>query len=323
MRPDAALPGSPVIVAVSKELDGRYVSAIEAVDPRVRVARVSDRKSWLAEAPEAEIILAFRPLREGVLRSRRLRWVHALGAGVENLSQDVVGTDVIISNNHLHGDAIADHVFAFVLAHTRRMPAAYERQRARCWVHDELVGTVLAGTTMGILGLGTIGSAVARRARAFGMRVIGTKRRPARLEGVEQALPPGRTDAVLREAAVLVVSLPLTKETRGIVGAREIDLLPRGGFLVNVGRGGLVDEDALLAALRRGHLAGAGLDVFAQEPLPADSPLWTAPGMIITPHVSGDQPGYMARVTAIFCENLRRYLAGQPLLNVVDPALGY
>jgi phosphoglycerate dehydrogenase-like enzyme len=190
-------------------------------------------------------------------------------------------------------------------------------------VHDEVVGTVLAGTTMGILGLGTIGSAVARRAGAFGMRVIGTKRRPAPLEGVDEVLPSERTDAVLREAAVLVVSLPLTQETRGIVGAREIDLLPPGGFLVNVGRGGLVDEDALVAALRRGHLAGAGLDVFAQEPLPVDSPLWTAPGMIITPHVSGDQPGYMAQVTAVFCENLRRYLAGQPLLNVVDPALGY
>jgi phosphoglycerate dehydrogenase-like enzyme len=203
------------------------------------------------------------------------------------------------------------------------MPVAYERQRERRWVHDEMVGTVLAGTTMGILGLGTIGSAVARRAGAFGMRVIGTKRRPAPLEGVDEVLPSERTDAVLREAAVLVVSLPLTQETRGIVGAREIDLLPPGGFLVNVGRGGLVDESALVAALRRGHLAGAGLDVFAQEPLPVDSPLWTAPGMIITPHVSGDQPGYMAQVTAVFCENLRRYLAGQPLLNVVDPALGY
>jgi len=323
MPPEAAVPGGPVIVAVSKDLDGRFVAAIEMVDPRVRVARVSDRKSWLVEAPEAEIILAFRPLRDGVLRSRHLRWVHALGAGVENLSQDVAGTDVIISNNHLHGDAIGDHVFALVLAHTRRMPAAYQCQHARRWVHGELVGTILAGATMGILGLGTIGSAVARRARAFGMRVVGTKRRPAPVEGVEEVLPPERTDAVLREATVLVVSLPLTRETRGIMGAREIDLLPPGGFLVNVGRGGLVDEDALVAALRRGHLAGAGLDVFAQEPLPADSPLWMAPGMIITPHVSGDQPGYMARVTAIFCENLRRYIAGQPLLNVVDPALGY
>src|SRR5262249_22117212 len=142
MQPDAALPDGAVIVAVSKELDGRFVSAIEAVDPRVRVARGSDRKSWLAEAPEAEVILAVRPLRDGVLRSRRLRWVHALGAGVENLSQDVMGSDVIISNNHLHGDAIGDHVFALVLAHTRRMPAAYERQRERRWVHDEVVGTV-------------------------------------------------------------------------------------------------------------------------------------------------------------------------------------
>jgi phosphoglycerate dehydrogenase-like enzyme len=323
MPPETAPEGHPVIVAVPKDFDGHFVSQIEAQDPRVRVARVSDRTSWLQEAPDAEVILAFRPLREGALRSRRLRWVHALGAGVENLSQDVLGTDIIITNNHVHGDAIADHVFALLLVHTRRMQAAFGLQRARRWVHDELLGTVLSGTTMGILGLGTIGLAVARRARAFGMRVVATKRRPAPVEGVEQVFPPEQTDAVLRQAAVLVISLPLTPQTRGIVGAREIDLLPRGAFLVNIGRGGLVAEDALVAALEQGHLAGAGLDVFVQEPLPADSALWTAPGMIITPHISGDFPGYTGRVTAIFCENLRRYLAGQPLLNVVDPALGY
>jgi len=209
------------------------------------------------------------------------------------------------------------------LTHTRRLWEARDCQAARRWVHDELRGTVLAGRTMGVLGLGTIGVQVARRAAAFGMRVVGTVRRPRQIPGVERVYPPDEIDAVLREAAVLVIALPLTPATRGSVGARELAALPEGAFLVNIGRGGLVDEGALLAALRAGRLAGAGLDVFDTEPLPADSPLWAAPRLIITPHVAGDFPGYMDRIIPHFCENLRRYLGGQPLLNVVDPILGY
>lgn len=176
---------------------------------------------------------------------------------------------------------------------------------------------------MGILGLGTIGVQVARRAVAFGMRVLGTKRSPAPIPGVERTWPPERTDAVLREAHVLVVALPLTPATQGVVGARELDLLPEGAFVVNIGRGGLVDETALVSALQAGRLGGAGLDVFAEEPLPPHSPLWTAPHLMITPHIAGDFPGYMDRIIPLFCENLRRYLGGQSLNHVVDPALGY
>jgi phosphoglycerate dehydrogenase-like enzyme len=140
---------------------------------------------------------------------------------------------------------------------------------------------------------------------------------------VAQVFPPDRTDAVLQEAAVLALTLPLTAATRGILGARELAQLPRGAFVVNVGRGGLVDEPALIAALREGRLAGAGLDVFAEEPLPAASPLWEMPEVIITPHIAGDFEGFMDRMVPAFCANLRRYLAGQPLENQVDPARGY
>jgi phosphoglycerate dehydrogenase-like enzyme len=315
--------GPPCVVAVPRAVRDRHVAAIEAVDPRVRVVRVTDRTTWLREAPETEIIMGFRPLRDGAVGSRHLRWVQALGAGVENLCQDVAGTDIRVTNNHVHGEAIAEHVFGFILTHTRRLWEARDRQAARRWVHDELRGAVLAGRTMGILGLGTIGVQVARRAAAFGMRVVGTVRRARQIPGVERVYPADEIDAVLRVAAVLVIALPLTSATRGTVGARELAPLPEGAFLVNIGRGGLVDEAALLAALRAGRLGGAGLDVFDTEPLPADSPLWAAPRLIITPHVAGDFPGYMDRIIPHFCENLRRYLGGQPLLNVVDPILGY
>jgi phosphoglycerate dehydrogenase-like enzyme len=310
------------VVAVLQSVHDRHVAQIEAVDPRVQVIR-ADRTSWLQEAPDAEIIMGFRPLRDGAVRSQHLRWVHALGAGVENLCQDVAGTEIRVTNNHIHGEVIADHVFAFILAHARRMREAFDYQAARRWVHEELVGAPLAGRTIGILGLGSIGVQVARRARAFGMRVVGTKRRPAPVPGVERVWPPEGIDAVLREAAVLVLTLPLTPATRGILGAREMALLPEGAFVVNIARGGLIDEPALIAALRSEHLSGAGLDVFAEEPLPPDSPLWTLPRLMITPHVAGDFPGYMDRLIPLFCGNLRRYLAGQPLENVVDTALGY
>jgi phosphoglycerate dehydrogenase-like enzyme len=311
------------VVAVLKSFDDRHAAAIGAVDPRVQVVRVTDRTTWLQEAPETEIIVGFRPLREGATRSQHLRWVHALGAGVENLCGDVVGTEIRVTNSHVHGDVIADHVFAFILSHTRRMREAYEYQTARRWAHRELLGTPLTGRTIGILGLGAIGMQVARRAVGFGMRIVGTKRRPAPIPGVEQVWPPEQTEAVLREASVLVLAMPLTPATRGMLGAREIALLPAGAYVVNIARGDLVDEPALVAALQSGRLGGAGLDVFAEEPLPPDSPLWTMPNVTITPHVAGDFPGYMDRMVPFFCDNLRRYLAGRPLEQVVDPALGY
>jgi len=313
----------PCTVAVLKSLADRHAAMIAAVDPRIRVVRVTDRTTWLSEAPDAEIIMGFRPLREGALRARHLRWIHAIGAGVENLCQDVAGTEIRVTNSHVHGDAIADHVFAFILSHTRRLREAHDFQAVRRWVHRELLGTPLAGRTIGVLGLGTIGVSVARRVVAFGMRVVGTKRRPEPIPGVERVLPPDEIDAVLREASVLALTLPLTPATRGILGARELALLPEGAFVVNIGRGGQIDEAALVAALQSGRLGGAGLDVFADEPLPPDSPLWTTPRLMITPHVAGDFPGYMDRMVPLFCENLSRYRAGQPLQNVVDTALGY
>ncbi len=323
MRRETSPRARPCTVAVLKALGDGHVAIIASVDPRIRVVRVTDRTTWLDEAPDAEVIMGFRPLREGALRSQHLRWVHAIGAGVENLCQDVAGTEIQVTNSHIHGDAIGDHVFALILAHARRLGEAREFQTTRRWVHQEVRGTPLAGRTIGILGLGAIGTGVARRAVAFGMRVVGTKRRPTPIPGVERVLAPEEIDAVLREANVLAMTLPLTSATKGILGARELALLPEGAFVVNIGRGGQIDEAALVEALRSGRLGGAGLDVFAEEPLPADSPLWTTPRLMITPHVAGDFPGYTDRMLPLFCENLGRYLAGQPLQHVVDTALGY
>ncbi|MHB8730411.1 MAG: D-2-hydroxyacid dehydrogenase [bacterium] len=302
---------------------GAHAAAIEAVDPRVRLVRVSDRAHWFEEAPEAEVIMGFRPLRDGATRAKHLRWVHSLGAGVENLCQDVAGTDILVTNTHTHGDVLAEHIMALVLAHTRRLPALLARQAEGRWMRDGAVGAVIRGKTLGILGLGTIGTELARRAAAFGMRVWGVRRSGAAVPGVDRVVAPAALDDVLKASDVLAITVPLTPETRGLIGARELALLPRGAFVVNVGRGGTVDEAALAAAIQSGHLAGAGLDVFEQEPLPASSPLWHLPGLIMTPHVAGSSPGFLERAVPFFCENLRRYLAGEPLLNRVDVTRGY
>ncbi len=316
----AALPDAPWRFGGLKPHE---VAQVEAVDPRVRVVPVTDRARWLDEAPDAEIIFGFRPLRDAARRAGHLRWVHAAGAGVENLCGDVAGTEIVVTNSHVHGDVIAEHIFALILAHTRGLPEAFRAQDARRWAHHELRSELLAGRTMGILGLGTLGAAAASRAAAFGLRVWGTKQTPGSVPGVERVLPPDGLSEVLRVSNVLVVTLPFTRDTRGLIGARELAMLPRGAFVVNVGRGGLIDETALAGALRDGSLAGAGLDVFEDEPLPEASPLWGLPNLIITPHVAGIRPGYMAEVVRLFSENLRRYLAGQPLMNVVDVARGY
>jgi phosphoglycerate dehydrogenase-like enzyme len=328
--PSGGLPGVVVAALAQKpgaDADaapgGAHAAAIEAVDPRVRLVRVSDRAHWLEEAPEAEVILGFRPLREGATRAKHLRWVHSLGAGVENLCQDVAGTDILVTNTHIHGDVLAEHIMALVLAHTRRLPALLAGQAEGRWIRDGAVGAVIRGKSLGILGLGTIGTELARRAAAFGMRVWGVRRSGAAVPGVDRVVAPAAMDDVLKASDVLAITVPLTPETRGLIGARELALLPRGAFVVNVGRGGTVDEAALAAAIQSGHLAGAALDVFEQEPLPAASPLWHLPGLIITPHVAGSSPDFLGRAVPFFCENLRRYLAGEALLNRVDVTRGY
>ncbi|HET8679997.1 MAG TPA: D-2-hydroxyacid dehydrogenase, partial [bacterium] len=164
---------------------------------------------------------------------------------------------------------------------------------------------------------------LAQRAAAFGMRVIGTKRAPEPIAHVEHVYPPEETDEVLRAADFLVILLPLTPQTRGLIDGRALGLMKPNAVLINVGRGPIVQEAALIEALRTGGIAGAGLDVFDREPLPTDSPFYQMENVIVTPHVSGASPTYLDRAIPLFCENLRRYVTGAPLLNVVDPARGY
>jgi phosphoglycerate dehydrogenase-like enzyme len=246
-----------------------------------------------------------------------------MGAGVDALlpAPDLPARVRIANARGIHGPQMSEFALAMMLALAKRVPRALEQSRARLWKQYPV--DTIAGRTLGILGIGAIGAAVAEKASAFGMRVIGTRREPRPTPHVALVVGSEQTERVLRESDFVVVLLPLTPETRGSLGARELGFLKRSGYLVNLARGGIVDEDALAAALRSGQIAGAAIDVFAEEPLATSSPLWDAPNAILTPHVSGLGPGYMDRLTEIFVENLDRIETDRPLRNEVDRARGY
>jgi phosphoglycerate dehydrogenase-like enzyme len=277
-------------------------------------------------------------------RAPALRWVQLHLAGVEDLvDHPLFASDVRFSTlSGVHAISIAEYVLGTVLAIHHRVPRMLEWQRRGEWPPDGdrwslFVPQPLWGRTLALLGYGSIGRQVARIAKAFGMRVLAVQRGTERQDrGFAVAgagdpdgslpdafFPPTAVHDVLAQSDVVVLSMPLTAETRGIIDARALRAMKRSAVLVNVARGGLCDEDALVAALRDGTIAGAALDVFGREPLPAGHPLWDLPNVVLSPHVSGFTPQYDDWAVGLFCDNLRRYRVGRPLLNEVDKALGY
>jgi len=245
-----------------------------------------------------------------------LRWLHTFSAGVDHpWFQALRARGVRLSTSSgAQAVPIAHTVMLYLLALSRDFGRWQEAQRRRAWEQHDLRD--LQGLTLAVVGLGPIGLEVARLGAAFGMRVIGTRRTPTGSEPCE-TWPLSRLDALLEVADAVVLALPLTDETRELISAGRLARMKRGAWLINVGRGALVDEPALVAALQSGALGGAGLDVFAVEPLPPESPLWSLPNVIVTPHNSGDTPSNLPRACEIFLDNLSRYRSGEPLRNEV------
>ncbi|CAN5415288.1 hypothetical protein BH24GEM3_BH24GEM3_14710 [soil metagenome] len=261
----------------------------------------------------------------------RLRWAHSAAAGVGgSLYPEMRSSEVVLTNSAgIHAAPMAETVIAMILHFARGLDLAVRAQAVRRWERSpfESAGTPvreIAGATLGIVGLGGIGREVASRAVALGMRVLASKRRPAPAPpGVELLTGDDALPRLLEASDFLVITVPETSETRGLIGREELARLPRGATLINVARGRILDEEALIEALREGHLRGAALDVFACEPLPPDSPLWGLSNVLVTPHVSGTTHRFWERQTELIVENIRRYLAGEPLRNVVDKEAGY
>jgi phosphoglycerate dehydrogenase-like enzyme len=258
--------------------------------------------------------------------AKKLRWVQVGVAGVERfLSPELVRSDVTLTNcKILQGPEIADHAMAMLLALTRQIHRAVATRTLEAWPTRDYQPIELQGRTAVVVGVGGIGTQIAVRAHAFGMRVIGVDVRDMPyLPFLQACVRPDRLDTVLREADVVFVAAPHTSETEKMLGARQLELMRPGSYFIAVSRGKLYDADALARAVASKHLAGAGLDVTDPEPLPKGHPLWKLENVIITPHVAGRSDREHERYMALFKENLKRFSAGEPLLNVVDKQKGY
>ncbi len=260
------------------------------------------------------------------VQSESVRWLHTASAGVDHVLTPAVRAraNLQVTNSGTAFEiAISEFVLAWMLMVARRLPLLLERQRAHVW--EWVAQRELHGATVGIVGLGPIGRGVAARSKAFGMRTLGLRRQSLPVDGVDEVLTgPDGLARLLAESDYLVLAAALTEGTRALLGANELAQMKAGAWLINIARGAMVDEPALLAALQSGPMAGACLDVFAREPLPTDSPLWDMPNVYICPHSSsGWTDGLQARQKQLFLDNLRRFVQGEPLVNVVDRARGY
>ena len=271
----------------------------------------------------AEVLLTFQVPLEALRRAARLRWLQLTSAGADHLlpAREALRSVIVTNSRGIHADLMADYVLGVVLMLRWDFPRLLRQQQGRQWRHQYTAP--LAGQTLGVVGVGAVGREIARRAVAARMTVLGMRRRPEPIEGVSRMFGPDQLSEMLPACDVVVLVVPATDATRGLVGARELRAMRPTAHLVNVARGSVVDERALTQALREGWIAGAALDVFAREPLPPESPLWGMENVIVTPHIAGEPADYPRRVMTIFAENLRRWRAGRPLLNVVDLDRGY
>jgi phosphoglycerate dehydrogenase-like enzyme len=338
----------PLAIAVSPILSARVRSRdlerIREAAPGTRIVNLS--VEGLADGPvdDVEVLLrgwlssdAFDRL---LAHAPKLRWVHSATSGVERaLTPTALARGIAVTNARgVFSRPIAEHVLLMILALSRRLPQLLELQRERTW--QPLEGRELRDLTVGIVGYGSLGRAVASLLGAFGARVIATKRRPDAADSgssndgddgfpsparLDRVLGPGADDlrALLAESDVVVLAAPLTPETENMIDDAALAAMKPDAWLINVARGRLVDEGALVRALREGRIGGAALDVFREEPLGPASPFWDVPNLVVTPHTAWSSARVLDRSVDLFCDNLRRFRAGEPLRNIVDPSAGY
>jgi phosphoglycerate dehydrogenase-like enzyme len=270
-------------------------------------------------AHEIDAVMALdRPLPlEFLARADRLVWVHSQSHGYYNLlSPEMEAHPATVTNSRgAHPESVSEHVFAMLLGLMRHLAEYMSYQTEHKW--QRVTMDTLYGKTMCVIGVGNIGSAIARRAKGFGMRVVGVDIVPIVCDAVDELVGLERLDGALSSADVVSISVPYTNQTAGMFDSRRLHMMKKGAYLINTARGGIVDETTLVDMLKSGRLAGAGFDVFSAEPLPAGSPLWDAPNTILLPHSASQTALSRRRVMEIAIENIRRFLSGEPLLNIV------
>jgi phosphoglycerate dehydrogenase-like enzyme len=349
---------APTQVLIASPLEAELVERIKAADPRVEVLFEPDllpparyqgdhrgdpafrrdpeaEGRWQALLDRAEVLFGVpgesaEDLARAVTDLPRLRWVHGTAAGageqVRNagLAPEALGRVTVTTSSGVHAIPLAEFAILGLLAIAKELPRFVEDQRARAWPELRRPLRELDGQTLFLVGLGDIGRETARLGKAFGMRTVGFRRTQGPPpEHVDEVHGPQRLAELAGRADAMVVSLPLTDQTAGMIDRATIEALPPSCIFVNVGRGGVVDEPALVDALRERRIAGAVLDVFATEPLPDSSPLWSLPNVLVTPHAVALSARENKRIVELFVDNLRRYLDDRPLRNVVEPGVFY
>jgi phosphoglycerate dehydrogenase-like enzyme len=334
-----------VAVLLTTPLPPPAVAELREVDPRLQIFELSQaetaifaRPSSLDNAPagsteasllgmlaRAEVLVTFpqSPLDLGT-HVPQVRWIQLLTAGADELpDRSLVERVPVTTLREVRARPVAEYAMLLVLTFAKRLRESIDLQRRHSWRRLDLVE--LHGKTLGVVGLGSIGREVSRLGRAFGMTVVATRRRAVAADGeiADEVLPADRILDLLRRSDFVVLTAPSTRETFHLIGREELRAMRRSAVLINVARGALVDEDALLEALQTKQLAGAGLDVFEQEPLPASSPFYRLPNVLVTSHNAGMTDRFLEGALPILVENLRRFLAGEPLHNQVDPMRGY
>lgn len=308
--------------------DPALLQQLEGVTPLARIVSVTE-ENVLQEIADADAFIGnITP--ELVRAGKKLRWVQTMSAGVERVlhlsgGTDLRDSDIILTNNKIvQGPEIADHAMAMLLTLTRRIPTFLRHQRQELWERQSYDGIELDGRTALVIGVGGIGTQIAFRAWAHGMTVIGVDPEDIPyMPIIQKVVRPHEIRDVLPEADVVFVAAPHTPLSHKIIGTKEFQLMKRGAYFIAVSRGGLYDLDALVRALESGHLAGAGVDVTDPEPLPQGHPLWKCENVIITPHIAGRSDKDRKRMVGTIQENIRRFVQGAPLVNIVDKQKGY
>ena len=303
-----------------------YVEAIQAAGLADRVVihtLAPSAKPSAEQLEQAEVLMTYN-IPPGVLGAMpKLRWAQAMMAGVENWMAlpDLPPDLLLTSARGTHEESMPENIIGALLYAAKPYAAAAENQKSAKWVR--MVPEPLTGKTLGILGVGAIGQRVARIAATLGLRVIGTQRRPRPVPDVESVLPAERTDEVLAQSDFVLLLLPATPDTENFIDAARLRRMKPTAWLLNFGRGQLLKDEDLVAAVNEKRIAGAVLDVFRQEPLPAEHPFWKTPGIVVLPHLGGPHPRRDKFVARLFVDNLARFLDGKPLREVVDRRLGY
>jgi D-2-hydroxyacid dehydrogenase (NADP+) len=317
---------SELLILVPYDLSPKNIKRIKGASSAIEVVATADPEKIRMTLPKATVVFGelkpeFMPI------AGKLRWVHSPYAGVENvLFPEFVGSDITLTcSKGIHVHQMTELLFGMMLAFTRRLSSYSRLQERREWNTSPYRETqLLAGSTIGILGLGKIGSAMAKAAKGLGMTVIGLRRNSSiPVEHVDVLVGREELPRLLRESDHIVIILPLTAETRNLVTMSEFDMMELRPYVYNLARGPIVNTGDLVEALRAGKIKGAGLDVFDEEPLDERSPLWGMENVIITPHIGGLVPHYFDGAIDLFIQNLRRFLSGEELLNVVDKHKGY